>query len=81
MPKRFRLTSRFPCEMTEDDYHRLRKLPQEAGLDDGETTSFILINRREFQFTKLPLENFGHLVGQQDSNSTRTNLRNPWKGP
>ena len=44
MPKRFRLPRRFPCEMTEDGYHRLRKLPQEAGLDDGETTSFIFEN-------------------------------------
>ena len=37
MPKRFRLTRRFPCAMTEDGYRRLRKLAQEAGLDEGET--------------------------------------------
>ena len=41
MPKRFRLTRRFNAAMTEDGYRRLRRLSQEAGLDEGELLSFI----------------------------------------
>ena len=44
MPKRFRLTRRFPVAMTEDGYRRLRKLAAEAGLDEGEFLSFIFEN-------------------------------------
>lgn len=44
MPKRFRLTRRFPCAMTEDGYRRLRKFAQEAGLDEGEALSFLFEN-------------------------------------
>lgn len=44
MPKRFRLTRRFPVAMTEDGYRRLRKLSQEAGLDEGEMLSFLFEN-------------------------------------
>ncbi|MDU8943333.1 hypothetical protein [Ovoidimarina sediminis] len=44
MPKRFRLTRRFPCAMTEDGYRRLRRFAQEAGLDEGEALSFIFEN-------------------------------------
>ena len=36
MPKRFRLTRRFPVAMTEDGYRRLKRFAQEAGLDEGE---------------------------------------------
>lgn len=41
MPKRFRLTRRFPVGMTEDGYRRLRRFAQEAGLDEGEALSFL----------------------------------------
>ncbi|KPP92533.1 MAG: hypothetical protein HLUCCA08_16580 [Rhodobacteraceae bacterium HLUCCA08] len=41
MPKRFRLTRRFPVAMTEDGYRRLRKLAHDAGLDEGEFLSFL----------------------------------------
>ena len=42
MPKRFRLTRRFPCAMTEDGYRRLRRFAREAGLDEGEALSFLV---------------------------------------
>ena len=41
MPKRFRLTRRFPVAMTEDGYRRLKKFSNEAGLDEGEALSFL----------------------------------------
>ncbi len=44
MPKRFRLTRRFPVAMTEDGYRRLRAFAAEAGLDEGEALSFIFEN-------------------------------------
>ena len=44
MPKRFRLTRRFPVAMTEDGYRRLRGFAQEAGLDEGEALSFLFEN-------------------------------------
>ena len=44
MPKRFRLTRRFPVAMTEDGYRALRKFSAEAGLDEGEALSFIFEN-------------------------------------
>ena len=44
MPKRFRLTRRFPCAMTEDGYRRLRRFANEAGLDEGEALSFLFEN-------------------------------------
>ncbi len=44
MPKRFRLTRRFPVAMTEDGYRRLRKFATEAGLDEGEALSFLFEN-------------------------------------
>ena len=44
MPKRFRLTRRFPVAMTENGYRRLRKFSDEAGLDEGEALSFIFEN-------------------------------------
>jgi hypothetical protein len=44
MPKRFRLTRRFPVAMTEDGYRRLKKFSAEAGLDDGEALSFLFEN-------------------------------------
>jgi hypothetical protein len=44
MPKRFRLTRRFPVAMTEDGYRRLKRFASEAGLDEGEALSFIFEN-------------------------------------
>ncbi|APZ54071.1 hypothetical protein [Salipiger abyssi] len=41
MPKRFRLTRRFPVAMTEDGYRGLKKFSAEAGLDEGEALSFL----------------------------------------
>ena len=39
MPKRFRLTRRFPVAMTEDAYRRLKRFATESGLDEGEALS------------------------------------------
>ena len=44
MPKRLRLTRRFPVAMTEDGYRRLRSFAAEAGLDEGEALSFLFEN-------------------------------------
>ncbi len=44
MPKRFRLTRRFPVAMTEDAYRRLKRFAAEAGLDEGEALSFLFEN-------------------------------------
>ena len=41
MPKRFKLTRRFPVAMTEDGYRRLKRFSAEAGLDEGEALSFL----------------------------------------
>lgn len=53
MPKRFRLTRRFPVAMTEDGYRRLKKFSAEAGLDEGEALSFLF-------------ENFGSVVNEEN---------------
>ena len=44
MPKRLRLTRRFPVAMTEDGYRRLKKFAKDAGLDEGEALSFLFEN-------------------------------------
>jgi len=44
MPKRFRLTRRFPVAMTEDGYRRLKRFATEAGLEEGEALSFLFEN-------------------------------------
>jgi len=44
MPKRFRLTRRFPVAMTEDGYRRLKRFAGDAGLDEGEALSFLFEN-------------------------------------
>jgi hypothetical protein len=41
MPKRFRLTRRFPVAMTEDGYRKLKRFAADAGLDEGEALSFL----------------------------------------
>ncbi len=44
MPKRFRLTRRFPVAMTEDGYRKLKNFATQAGLDEGEALSFLFEN-------------------------------------
>ncbi len=44
MPKRFRLTRRFPVAMTEEAFRRLRLFATEAGLSEDEALSFLLEN-------------------------------------
>lgn len=44
MPKRFRMTRRFPVSMSEDGYRRLKKFAREAGLEEGEALSFLFEN-------------------------------------
>ena len=44
MPKRFRLTRRFPVAMTEDGYRKLRGFAREAGLDEGEVYAATVIH-------------------------------------
>ncbi|MCU9839085.1 hypothetical protein OEZ49_15015 [Ruegeria sp. WL0004] len=44
MPKRFRLTRRFPVAMTEDGFRRLKAFSKDAGLDEGEALSFLFEN-------------------------------------
>ncbi|SLN67548.1 hypothetical protein AQS8620_03158 [Aquimixticola soesokkakensis] len=44
MPKRFRMTRRFPVAMTEDGYRRLKSFARDAGLDEGEALSFVFEN-------------------------------------
>ncbi len=44
MPKRLRLTRRFPFAMSEDAYRRLRRFSADAGLDEGEALSFLFEN-------------------------------------
>jgi len=53
MPKRFRLTRRFPVAMTEDGYRKLKRFSSEAGLDEGEALSFLF-------------ENFGSIIDQEN---------------
>ena len=56
MPKRLRLTRRFPVAMTEDGYRRLKKFAREAGLDEGEALSFLFENFDSI----LNKDTFGH---------------------
>ena len=56
MPKRFRLTRRFPVAMTEDGYRRLKRFSQEAGLDEGEALSFLFENFDSV----IDADSFGH---------------------
>lgn len=44
MPKRFKMTRRFPVSMTEDGYRKLRSFAREAGLTEGEALSFFFEN-------------------------------------
>lgn len=53
MPKRFRLTRRFPVAMTEEGYRKLKRFSAEAGLDEGEALSFLF-------------ENFGSIIDHEN---------------
>ena len=44
MPKRLRLTRRFPAAMTEDGYRRLRRFAADNNLNEGEALSFLFEN-------------------------------------
>ena len=44
MPKRLRLTRRFPVAMTEDGYRRLKRFAKESNLEEGEALSFLFEN-------------------------------------
>ena len=56
LPKRFRLTRRFPAAMTEDGYRRLKLFAAESGLDEGEALSFLFENFSSV----IDHENLGH---------------------
>ena len=44
MPKRLRLTRRFPVAMTEDGYRRLKRFALDSQLEEGEALSFLFEN-------------------------------------
>ena len=44
MPKRLKLTRRFPVAMTEDGYRRLKRFAADSKLEEGEALSFLLEN-------------------------------------
>jgi hypothetical protein len=44
MPRRFRLTRRFPAAMTEEGFRALRRFQADTGLDQGEALSFLFEN-------------------------------------
>lgn len=56
MPKRLKLTRRFPVAMTEDGYRRLKRFASEAGLEEGEALSFLFENFDSV----MNVETFGH---------------------
>ncbi len=44
MPKRLKLTRRFPVAMTEDGYRRLKRFAADSQLDEWEALSFLFEN-------------------------------------
>lgn len=44
MPKRLKLTRRFPVAMTEDGYRRLKRFAADSKLEEGEALSFLFDN-------------------------------------
>ncbi len=56
MPKRLRLTRRFPVAMTNDGYRRLLKFAGEAGLSTDEALTFLF----EHFGSVTDAENLGH---------------------
>jgi len=56
MPKRLRLTRRFPVAMSEDGYRRLKRFAKESSLEEGEALSFLFENFDRI----LDEDTFGH---------------------
>lgn len=44
MPRRFRLTRRFPAAMTEEGFRAFRRFQADTGLEEGEALSFLFEN-------------------------------------
>lgn len=44
MPKRLRLTRRFPVAMSEDGYRRFKRFAKDSHLEEGEALSFLFEN-------------------------------------
>ena len=44
MPRRLRLTRRFPVALTEDAYRKLRRFADQAGLDQDQALVFLFEN-------------------------------------
>lgn len=44
MPKRLRLTRRFPAAMTNDAYRALQRFAEEAGISQDEALTFVFEN-------------------------------------
>jgi hypothetical protein len=44
MPRRYRLTRRFPAAMTEEGFRALRRFETDTGLEQGEALSFLFEN-------------------------------------
>lgn len=53
MPKRLRLTRRFPAAMTNDAYRALQRLAEEAGITQDEALTFVF-------------ENFGSVIDKEN---------------
>ncbi len=56
MPKRLRLTRRFPVALSNDAYRRLLKFAEEAGLSTDEALTFLF----EHFASVTDAENLGH---------------------
>ncbi len=56
MPKRLRLTRRFPAAMTNDAYRALQAVAAEAGISADEALTFVF----EHFTSVIDRENFGH---------------------
>ena len=56
MPKRLKMSRRFPVAMTEDGYRRLKRFALDAQLEEGEALSFLFENFDSV----LNAETFGH---------------------
>ncbi len=56
MPKRLRLTRRFPVAMTEDAYRKLQAFADEAGVTPDEALTFVFENFASV----IHAENLGH---------------------
>ncbi len=61
MPKRLRLTRRFPVAMTEDGYRRLKRFAAESKLEEGEGAVMIL---GQIPLFWLVFENFNSVINE-----------------